>query len=94
MLHLSDCFEVSPVGAVLEAVVLGPGCAALPWSLADDRRRTRYQYAAKAAATPASRTTNPPTMPATRETVELLGFERGSGLSTCATVKTCKTLCN
>ena len=30
MLHLSDCFEVSPGGAVLEAVALGPGCAALP----------------------------------------------------------------
>ena len=81
MLHLSDCFEVSPGGAVLEAVSLGPGCAALLWSLADDRRRTKYQYATKVAATPASRTTKPPTMGATKETVELLESERASGLS-------------
>ena len=66
---------------MLEPVSLGPGCAALPWSLSDDRRRTMYQYAAKAAATPASRTTKPPTMGATKETVELLESERASGPS-------------
>ena len=66
---------------MLEAVALGPGCAALPWSLSDGRRRTKYQYAAKAAATPASRTTKPPTTGATKETVELLESERASGLS-------------
>ena len=81
MLHLSDCFEVSPGGAVLEAVSLGPGCAALPWSLADDRRRTLCQYTPKAAASPANIATKPPTMPATRESVELLESERASGLS-------------
>ena len=80
MLHLSDCFEVSPGGAVLEAVSLRPGCAALPWSLADDRR-TLCQYTAKAAASPANIATKPPTMPATRENMELLESERASGLS-------------
>ena len=81
MLHLSDCFEVSPDGAVLEAVALGPGCAALPWSLSDDRRRTLCQYTPKAAASPPNIATKPPTMPATRETVELLESERASGFS-------------
>ena len=80
MLHLSDCFEVSPGGAVLEAVSLGPGCAALPWSLLDDRR-TLCQYTPKAAASPPNRDAKPPTMPATRESVELLESERASGLS-------------
>ena len=81
MLHLSGCFEVSSGGAVLEAVALGPGCAALPWSLADDRRRTLCQYRAKAAASPANIATKPPTMPATRESMELLESERASGFS-------------
>ena len=81
MLHLSGCFEVSPGGAVLEAVSLGPGCAALPWSLSDDRRRTLCQYTVRAAASPANIATKPPTMPATRENMELLESERASGLS-------------
>ena len=81
MLHLSGCFEVSPGGAVLEAVSLEPGCAALPWSLLDDRRRTKYQYATKVEATPANRTTKPPTTGATKETVEVLESERASGFS-------------
>ena len=80
MLHLSDCFEVSPGGAVLEAVLLGPGCDALPWSLLDDRR-TLCQYTPKAAASPANRHAKPPTAPATRESVELLESERASGFS-------------
>ena len=88
MLHLSDCFEVSPGGAVLEAVSLGPGCAALPWSLSDDRRRTLCQYTPKAAASPPNRDAKPPTMPATRESVELLESERASGLSVNTTLLT------
>ena len=80
MLHLSDCFEVSPGVAVLEAVSLGSGCDALPWSLLDDRS-TLLRYTTKVEAIPAKRTTRPPTMPATRETVELLEAERASGLS-------------